>query len=332
MQRGSVFRERKPLFALALSFLVTGMGQVYNGKLRKGILFFAASLVLPFLLFQLSVVGPDQTLIVLFALFLIADPGIFIWAAIDAWKQAKRSGRNYRLKIYNKLLVYILLVVGLNLLVFGLMTEWRKLQFLVAPYRIVTEAMAPTILPGDLVLADQRIDHSSESLGLRRGDLVVFKLPSDKSLRVPKRIIGLPGDEVELRGMELYVNGVKWTSQEAPLTEGQKLESAGKDIIALNEKSDSGVYKVFYLKGTARDDFRISVPENRCFVLGDNRDISADSRHWGTIALDDIVARLRIVYFSSDPKGGVRWGRIGKSLENRKSKKAGSDPNSKVSL
>ena len=171
----------------------------------------------------------------------------------------------------------------------------------------------------------------AENLGLRRGELVVLKFPRNKKLRVVKRIIGLPGDEIELRGMELYVNGVKWTSQEAPLTEGQKLESAGKDIIAIYEKSDSGVYKVFYFKGTARDDFRISVPENRCFVLGDNRDNSADSRHWGTIALDDIVARLRIVYFSSDPKGGVRWGRIGKPLGNTRSIKPRSNTNSSIS-
>jgi signal peptidase I len=156
-------------------------------------------------------------------------------------------------------------------------------------------------------------------------------LPRDKKLRVPKRIIGLPGDEVELRGMELYVNGVKWTSQEAHPPEDQKLESAGKDIIALYETSDSGTYEVVYLRGTVRDDFKISVPEGCCFVLGDNRDISADSRHWGTIALDDIVARPRIVYFSSDPKGGVRWGRIGKSLKNTRSIKPRSNPNSLIS-
>jgi signal peptidase I len=325
MPRDSVFRERKPLFALALSLIVAGMGQVYNGKPRKGILFFAASLVLPFLLLQLSVVGPDQTLIVLIALFILSDPGISVWAAIDAWKQAKRSGRNYRLKRYNKLVIYILLVAGSILLAFGLMTELRKFPLLAAPYRAATESMAPTILPGDLVLADQRIDRSSENLGLRRGELVVFKY---EKLRVTKRIIGLPGDEVELRGKELYVNGVKWTSQETPLTEGQKLEIAGKDIIALYEKSDSGVYKVFYSRGTEREDFRVSVPENRCFVLGDNRDISADSRHWGAIAFDDVTARPRIVYFSSDSKRGVRWGRIGRSLKNTPSigPRPGRDP------
>jgi signal peptidase I len=331
MQRGSVFRERKPLFALALSFLLTGMGQVYNGKLRKGILFFAASLIVPFLLFQLSVVGPDQTLIVLFALFLLADPGIFVWAALDAWKQAKRSERNYRLKIYNKFLVYILLVVGLNLLVFGLMTEWRKHEFLAAPYRMETGSMAPTILAGDFILTDKRIDHSSENLGLRRGELVVFKLPSDKRQRVVKRIIGLPGDEIELRGMELYVNGKKWTAQEAPAPEGREVESDGKKIIAYYEKGDSGAYRIFYFEGTARDDFRISVPEGCCFVLGDNRDISADSRHWGCIPLNDIVAWPRIVYFSRDPKGGVRWDRIGKSLGNTRSIKPRSNPHSMIS-
>jgi signal peptidase I len=314
MQGGSVFRERKPLFALALSFLLTGMGQVYNGKLRKGILFFAASLALPFLLVQLSIVGPDRSLIVLIALSFMANLGIFIWAALDAWKQAKRLGKNYRLKIYNKLFVYILLVVGLNLLFFGRIVDWRKLEFLAVPYRMETASMAPTILPGDLVLADERIHHSSENLGLRRGELVVFKFPLDKRRHVVKRVIGLPGDEIELRGMELYVNGVKRTSQETPPPEGREAESDGKKIIAFYEKGDSGAYRIFYFEGTARNDLRISVPEGCCFVLGDNRDNSADSRHWGSIALNDIVARARIVYFSFNPKGGVRWGRIGKSL------------------
>ena len=330
MQGGSAFRERKPLFALALSFLLTGMGQVYNGKLRKGILFFAASFALPFLLVQLSVVGPNQTPIVLIALSLAADLSIFIWAALDAWKQAKRLGKNYRLKIYNKLFVYILLVVGLNLLFFGRIVDWRKLEYLAVPYRNVTGAMAPTILPGDLVLADKRIDHSSENLGLRRGELVVFKLPRNKKLHVVKRIIGLPGDEIELRGMELYVNGIKCTSQETPPPEGREAESDGKKIIAFYEKSDSGAYRVFYFEGTARNDLRISVPEGGCFVLGDNRDNSADSRHWGSIALNDIVARARIIYFSLDPKGGVRWGRMGKSLENTKSIKPRSSNEGKL--
>lgn len=328
--RGTRSRERKPLFALALSFLLTGMGQVYNGKPRKGILFFAASFALPFLLVQLSVAGPDQTLIGLLALSFATDLGLFIWAALDAWKEAKRSGKDYRPKIYNKLLVYVLLVVGLNLLIFGRIIDWRKLEFLAVPYRVATEAMAPTILPGDLVLADKRIAHSSGNLGLRRGELVILKLPRDEKLHVAKRVIGLPGDEIELRGTELYVNGIKRTAQEAPLPEDRGPEGPGNGMIAFYEKGDSGAYRVYYSGGTVRSDFSVSVPEGCCFVLGDNRDNSADSRHWGNIALNDIVARARIVYFSREPKGGVRWGRIGKSLENMKSTKPRSDSNSLI--
>jgi signal peptidase I len=309
------FRERKPLFALALSFLLTGLGQVYNGKPRKGILFFAASLILPFLLLELSIVGLGQTMMLLLALALAASLGIFVWAALDAWKQAKRMQKNYRLKAYNRLSVYVLLVVVLNFLIYGPIVDWRKISSFAAPYRMQTGSMAPTVLPGDYILTDQRIDHSSETLGLKRGELVVFKYPLNKKVHFIKRIIGLPGDKIELRGMELYVNGKKWTVEQAPQPKGSAEEGVKTGTVAFYEKGDAGTYIVYYLQGTARMDVSVSVAEGRCFVLGDNRANSMDSRHWGCVALTDILARARLVYFSVDPKGGVRWGRIGKVLQ-----------------
>jgi signal peptidase I len=308
------FRERKPLFALALSLLLTGLGQIYNGKPRKGILFFVASLILPFLFLQLSVVGPDPTLIGFLVLSLVSDLGIFVWAARDAWKQAKRMEKNYKLRVYNRLYVYILLVIVLNLFAFGPILNWPKASSLALPYQMPTESMAPTVLRGDWIMADKRIDHASKNLGLKRGELVVFKYPRDKKLNFIKRIIGLPGDKIELRGMELYVNGIKWTVQGVPQLEGRGDENIKNGTIAFYEKGDSGTYRVFYLQGAARKDLTVSVPEGCCFVLGDNRDISADSRHWGFVPLIDIVSKPRLVYFSIDPEGGVRWGRIGKLL------------------
>ncbi len=310
----SGIRERKPLFALALSFFLTGLGQLYNGKPRKGILFFVASLILPFLFFQLSVVGPDQILIVLLVLSSASDLGLFVWAARDAWKQAKRTEKNYRLRVYNRLYVYILLVIVLNLFIFGPIVNWQKVCLFALPYRMQTGSMAPTILPGDWLMIDRRIDHAAKNLGLKRGELVVFKYPKNKNMHFIKRIIGFPGDKVELRGMELYVNGNKWTVQGAPQLEGREDENIEKGTIAFHENGDSGTYGVFYLQGAAREDFSVSVPEGCCFVLGDNRDNSADSRHWGCVPLTDIVSRPRLVYFSIDPEGGVRWGRIGKLL------------------
>jgi signal peptidase I len=308
------FRERKPLFALALSFLLTGLGQLYNGKLRKGILFFVASLTLPFLFFQLSVVGSNQILIVFLVLSSASDLGIFIWAARDAWKQAKRMEKNYKLRVYNRLYVYILLIIVLNLFTLGPIVNRQKICFFALPYRMQTGSMAPTILAGDWIMADKRIDHASKNLGLKRGELVVFKYPRNKNMHFIKRIIGLPGDEIELRGMELYVNGIKWTVQGVPQLEGRGDENIKKGTIAFCEKGDSGTYGVFYLQGAAREDLSVSVPEGCCFVLGDNRDNSADSRHWGFVPLIDIVSKARLVYFSINPEGGVRWGRIGKLL------------------
>jgi len=308
------FRERKPLFAVALSFLLTGLGQVYNGKLRKGILFFLASSILPFLFIQLSVLGPGQILIVFLALSFALDLGIFIWAARDAWKQAKRMEKSYKLKVYNRIYVYILLVIVLYLFTAGLFVNRQKICFFALPYRMQTGSMAPTILPGDSIMTDKRIDHASKNLGLKRGELVVFKYPRDKNMHFIERIIGLPGDKIELRGMELYVNGKKWTAQELPQLEGRGDENIKKGTIAFYEKGDSGSYIVFYLQGAARQDLSVSVPEGCCFVLGDNRDISADSRHWGYVPLVDIVSKPRLVYFSINPEGGVRWGRIGKLL------------------
>jgi signal peptidase I len=313
-EKKSKFRERKPLFAVALSFLLTGLGQIYNGKLRKGILFFLASFILPFLIFQLSVLWPGQIMIVFLALFSASDLGIFIWAARDAWKQAKRMEKNYKLKVYNRLYVYILLVIVLNLFIFGLIVNRQKICFFALPYRMQTGSMAPALLTGDFILTDKRLDRASKNLGLKRGELVVFKYPRDKKIHFIKRVIGLPGDEVELRGMELYVNGKKWTAQEVPQREERRDENIKTGTIAFYEKGDAGNYIVYYLQGAARQDLSVSVPEGCCFVLGDNRDNSADSRHWGNVPLDDIVSRARLVYFSIAPEVGVRWGRIGKVL------------------
>jgi signal peptidase I len=307
-------KERKPLFALALSLFLVGLGQVYDGKLRKGILLFSISIVFPLLFFQLSVVGPDKMLIFFLLLSLIASLGIYIWAAVDAWKQAKRIGKNYTLKIYNKLYVYILLIILLNLFSFSPIVDWQKICFFAFPYRMSTGSMIPSILPGDFIMTDRRIDHSAENHGLQRGELVVFKYPKDKEKHFIKRVIGLPGDEIEIKGLELFVNGEKRTSQEVSYPEEKQAENIKKGTTAFYEASDSGTYIVYYHEGTARKDLIVTVPEGCCFILGDNRDNSLDSRHWGMVPLIDVVARAKLVYFSVNPEGGIRWGRIGKLL------------------
>lgn len=311
------FKERKPLFALALSLFLIGLGQVYNGKPKKGILLFLISIIFPFLLFQSSVVGPGKMLIAFLVLSLLASLGIYIWAALDAWKQAKRIGKNYTLKIYNKLYVYILLIIVLNLFSLGAIFDWQKIWIFALPYRMSTVSMIPTVLPGDFIMTDRRIDHLAENHGLERGELVVFKYPKNKKKHFVKRVIGLPGDEIEIKGMELFVNGERRTGKEVSYLEGKRDENIKEGTVALYEEGDSETYVVFFLEDTARENLSVAVPEGYCFVLGDNRDKSADSRHWGMVPLIDVISRAKQIYFSVNPEGGIRWGRIGKLLYNQ---------------
>ena len=308
------FRERKPLFALALSLFLTGLGQVYNGKPRKGILLFLISFVFPLLFFQLSVFGSGKMLILFLFLSLLASLGIYIWAAVDAWKHAKRIGKNYALKFYNKLYVYILLLILLTLFSFGQIVDLSKICFFALPYRMATGSMMPNILPGDFLMTDGRIDHSAQNHGLKRGELVVFKYPKNKEKHFIKRVIGLPGDEIEIKGLELYVNGERRIGEELSYLEGRRDENIKEGTVTFYEEGDSGTYVVFYLEGSERKGLSVTIPEGYCFVLGDNRDNSADSRHWGMVPLFDIVAKARLVYFSANPEGGIRWRRIGKIL------------------
>ncbi len=308
------FKKRKPLFALALSLFLTGLGHLYNGKPRKGFIIFLISSVIPFLFFQLSVLGSGQMLILFLLLSILTSLGIYIWAAVDAWKHAKRIGENYILRFYNKLYIYILLIILLSFYPLGRIVDLSKVCFFAKPYRIITESMAPTMLSGDLIMTDGRIDRSAQNFGLKKGELIVFKYPKDKTKHFVKRIIGLSGDKIEIKGLDLYVNGKKIPSREGPNL-GIKLdEKSIKRTITLYEEGDSGTYAVFYIKGSERKDLSITVPEGYCFVIGDNRDNSMDSRYWGPIPLDDVVARAKLVYFSFDPEGGIRWGRIGKLL------------------
>ena len=320
------FKERKPLLALALSLFLTGLGQVYNGKLRKGVLLFLISIIVPFLLFQLSVVGPDKMLIAFLGSSLLASLGIYLWAALDAWKQARRIKTNYALKPYNKLFVYIILIliVILNPYFYGRTKNLQKIYFFAFPYRMMTGSMMPSILPGDFIMTDRRVDHSAENDGLKRGELVVFKFPLNREKYFVKRVIGFPGDKIEIKGMELFVNGEKRTGQEVSYSEGKQDENIKSGTMAFYEKGDSGTYVVFYIKGTARIDLTVTVPKGHCFVLGDNRDNSEDSRHWGMVPLIDVVARAKQVYFSVNPEGGIRWRRIGKLLDHIQASKSGS--------
>ena len=191
---------------------------------------------------------------------------------------------------------------------------------------IPSGSMRPTILEGDVVLVNRLAydlkvpltDVSLATLGEpQRGDIVTFTSPTDGT-RLIKRLVALPGDLVELKNEILFIN-----QQSAQYSEASALiepVAPGMDVPA-TRATESGVGKahaVQFLHGvTARRDFGpVVVPANHYFMLGDNRDNSADSRFIGSVPRELLIGRAGHVLVSADITANwmPRFGRMGHPL------------------
>jgi signal peptidase I len=150
--------------------------------------------------------------------------------------------------------------------------------------------------PGDFVFADMRYACVACRQPVRRGDVAVFAYPNDRTLLYVKRVVALPGDRVQLGGDGVRVNGaaVVEVAASAP-----PFAAAPQPVVPPPVSA-------------APLDF--IVPAGQVFALGDHRSASVDSRHFGTVPLQDVVGRVRQIWFSWG-EGGVRWARLGQVVE-----------------
>jgi signal peptidase I len=182
---------------------------------------------------------------------------------------------------------------------------------------IPSGSMRPTILEGDVVLinrlaydlklplTDIRLAELGEP---RRGDIVTFTSPADGQ-RLIKRVVGLPGDRIAMRQEQLYVNGVP-ARYEAGDTHAEVLAEGVVLPAQRGTESLAGVaHAVQFLPGVpARRDFdELLVPEGHYFMLGDNRDNSADSRYIGMVPRRALIGRAHHVLVSADWLGEDGW-------------------------
>ena len=169
-------------------------------------------------------------------------------------------------------------------------------------FRYPTGSMAPTLLVGDHVGADMR---TLRLASLQVGDIVILESPDNPGSLITKRIAGLPGDTVELRGGILVLNG-------------QPLGSAPPPSGAIRESTGPGRSYSIVLRGpvTELDEWAPQqVPEGHGFLLGDNRRNSRDSRSFGFVPESALRGRPTVIRWSTDRESGaVRWDRIGTSL------------------
>jgi len=175
--------------------------------------------------------------------------------------------------------------------------------FVVQAFKIPSGSMKPTLLIGDHLLVNKfvygvKMPYFRNTFipvqDPKRGDIVVFIYPEDRSKDFIKRVIGVAGDTIEIRNKKIFLNGL-------PYDDGH------------------GVYvDDFIIPGSVqpRDNFGpITVPASRIFVMGDNRDQSYDSRFWGFVDLKDVMGKAFIIYWSwNKDENNVRWNRLGNLL------------------
>lgn len=200
--------------------------------------------------------------------------------------------------------------------------EWLKpfalLFVFVTPLRsavvdwnwVPTGSMKPTIMEGDLVLVnklayDLKVPfttlHAAQWGDPRRGDIAVFYSPKD-GMRLVKRVIGLPGDTVELRSDVLVVNGVAqtYTARDAASFRGEVYEDPNPVVAVEHLGATDHIVMALPGRGALRSFGPVLVPAGHYFMMGDSRDNSFDSRFFGAVARDQIIGKADAVIVSFD--------------------------------
>ena len=177
------------------------------------------------------------------------------------------------------------------------------LTFVLQPYLIPSESMERTLLVGDFLLVNKQIFAPSGSLTqyllpyreVARGDIVVFHHPQHPYL--VKRVVGLPGDRLRIKDGRVIVNGVVLDEPYAVFE--PVADNTFHDEFPARVYTDPEVDPVWWkqMQSLTRDGDLV-VPQDDYFVLGDNRNHSTDSRYWGFVARQQIVARPLVIYFS----------------------------------
>lgn len=197
--------------------------------------------------------------------------------------------------------------------------------FLVQTFVITSGSMEDTLLVGDMLMVNRvaigsRIPPTNIRIpgysSPRRLDVIVFDPPHEENLKLVKRLIGMPGDTLEMRNRALYINGVV---QDEPYLKHSDVGDEAhpwmewqRDYLAPGHDPRS--------YAPTRDNWGpLVIPEDRYFMMGDNRETSLDSRYWGLLEGWRLEGRAVFVYFSYNKESyrpfpwlrEIRWGRVG---------------------
>lgn len=291
----------RALWAGLLSLYQPGLGQVYAGRWRLGVILFVIAVAGEILTFSVTWTAVPTPAAVAISIATLPVLGIFqLGAAIDAVRRVRRSGHQVSRPWYQSTWVAAVVVIPLSIGLQSVLQSsagWRS-------FRVASNAEMPGLMLGDYVFADiQHYPGGSPTYG----DIIVLRDPRTLTVSYMKRVVGLPGDRVRISKGILLLNGQPigresagdWTRSPSP-------SAIGKAFKLYRETLPNGrAYDILQLDENDRweNTKEYRVPADNFFVLGDNRDDSLDSRMpdgIGFVPRANIVGLAHTIYWSPD--------------------------------
>lgn len=290
------------LLAVLLSFS-PGCGHVLLGRWRRGLVWLGAILAMQAALPLLGFAGLVLTVLSIFGVM------------VDV---VRLPPRPEGLPGAGRAVLGVLCLWALSNLVTGTTRRW-----LTEPFRANGRSMLPTLIPGDVFYTDKRVA-SPWRRPLERGEVILFRPPPQPDVPLVMRVVALEGETVALRCGRLSIDGRE--VQRRPLPGCAALEggepACEEEVLGTHPH---GVLRQLPECPSAMDvpvstgcpagmearEAGCRIPTGHVFVLGDNRDNAFDSRSWGPLPLENVVASAHFIYFSWTPEKGIQWARIG---------------------
>jgi len=267
MEASAVQKRRVPFLAALATFGAPGLGQFYKGQPRKAALLYILSLC-GYPILTLTSIGHSFYGLLL---LLLTALGFGFAILIDAWINARKRA-DYELVRWNHWYIYVA-IIFVHVFVIAPTIDGALFPRPIKAYKVASGAMLPTLEIGDHLVADVI---AYQSAAPQRGDIALFAYPVDPTKDFVMRVIGLPGEKIEIKDKQIYVNGKllndAWGVYDEKDSEPEGRKNFGPEII----------------------------PPNEYFVMGDNRFKSYDSRFWGTVPRSAFRSRALYIYWASE--------------------------------
>lgn len=272
-------KNRNAIVAGLFNVISPGLGFLYVGRILYALIF-PLSLIL-----LVAVASWTKLIFIPVGLFICMLVCFALWVGsiILAVLIARRQGEMILSKT-QRWYVYVGFFIISSVIGNMLVTNRGKL-FGYESFRFPSKSMANTLLFGDFLISNT---WKYQSKSPQRGELIVFLLPDNPSIKYVKRVIALPGDTVEIKDGRVYVNAKQLTELYVEPENNQHMSK--KNAI-------------------------FAVPPGGYFVMGDNRDNSNDSRFWGAVPKQNVYGSVEFIWFSFDPILGFQSDRFGKLVD-----------------